>query len=697
MDIFFTGDLSGITSDVLASFPSDIKCVLYSETAQPEIKRRNAIVYNNVDAANDTERLFGTFSFEHVIYNSRTLSGKIQIFDEIEKLEKTLFLAQKNGVKNFTYVLSNDVQKDHIHKQDAGSREVFFQACEEMCQKMTEQKDMHIVILRVPFVYSMQAKTGKIKEFLQDAVEKKEIHLVGEPAAQTDFLCYEDLGILLSRIVDEPVQEGYTAVDLSGGDPMTFERLSTILEVQMPQTKIIYDNQTRAVPIYLKDNWAQKEYEWVPEHSFEKDLPQLIEQAKKRYSEQQKKKEKISVYQNVKDKVRIMIEIVVTFAVAVLLDYWTKGNVQLQFLDFKMIFVVLMGTMNGLASGVVAAVLSCVAYVVLESTSTPWQILFYNVQNWLPFATYFLLGAVTGYTRDRHTDMIRFVRDEYDILSEKYIFLNELYVKLLENKQKFNSQIIGYRDSFGKIYAIVKKLDTLSTDDINMEAIDALEDIMENKSIAIYTVASVDGYGRLNACSGDISTKISKSIKLNEYPALQQSLGNAEMFVNTECLADYPDYMTPIVEKNHIYGMIVVWYAKDGQMDLEYKNKFSIVSDLIKTAVIKALNSENVEKNYISGTQVLTHPSYAEALEAKNRMEKKSYVEYAVIAILMPYKDALAKSESIQKLIRQTDQMGLDEQNRLCIILNQTDRKGIAMVSQRLQEKGIPFEMVKSL
>ena len=169
------------------------------------------------------------------------------------------------------------------------------------------------------------------------------------------------------------------------------------------------------------------------------------------------------------------------------------------------------------------------------------------------------------------------------------------------------------------------------------------------------------------------------------------------MFVNTECLADYPDYMTPIVEKNHIYGMIVVWHAKDGQMDLEYKNKFSIVSDLIKTAVIKALSSENVEKNYISGTQVLTHPSYAEALEAKNRMEKKSYVEYAVIAILMPYKDALAKSESIQKLIRQTDQMGLDEQNRLCIILNQTDRKGIAMVSQRLQEKGIPFEMVKSL
>jgi hypothetical protein len=646
---------------------------------------------------NDSERLFGTFNFEHVIYISRTLSGKIKIFDEIEKLEKTLFLCHKNGVKNFTYILSNDVQKETMHQKDAGSREVFFQACEEMCRKMTEQNDMHIVILRVPFIYSMQAKTGKINEFLRDAVEKKQVNLAGSPSQKTDFLCYEDMGVLLARIVDEPCQEGYTAVNLSGDDPMTYEAIGTFITELLPDTKVIFENRTKAVPVYLKDDWAEKEYEWKPEHRFTDDLPVLLEEEKKRSIERTKKKEKISVYQNVKDKVRIVIEIIVTFAVSVLLDHWTQGNVQLQFLDFKMIFVVLMGTMNGLASGVVAAVLSCAAYIVMESTSTPWQVLFYNVQNWLPFATYFLLGAVTGYTRDRHTDMIRFVRDEYDILSEKYIFLNELYVKLLENKQKFNSQIIGYRDSFGKIYAIVKKLDTLSIDDINLEAIDALEDIMENKSIAIYTVAAIDGYGRLNACSGDISTKINKSIKLSEYPVLTQSLAKGEMFINTECLEKYPDYMMPIKEEDHIYGMIILWRAREMQMDLEYKNKFSIVSDLIKTALIKSLRSENVEKNYISGTQVLTAEAFQETLEVKNRMEKKSYVEYAVIEIRLPYAEALAKSEAIQHLIRQTDQMGIDAQHHLCIILNQTDRKGIEMVSKRLKENAVPFEMVKAV
>ena len=69
-------------------------------------------------------------------------------------------------------------------------------------------------------------------------------------------------------------------------------------------------------------------------------------------------------------------------------------------------------------------------------------IIFYNVENWLPFACYFLIGAISGYTRDKYDDDIIYAKEEHDILEKKYNFFID--DNLAKNKILQLHRIITY-------------------------------------------------------------------------------------------------------------------------------------------------------------------------------------------------------------------------------------------------------------
>ena len=152
-----------------------------------------------------------------------------------------------------------------------------------------------------------------------------------------------------------------------------------------------------------------------------------------------------------------------------------------------------------------------------NAAHTPWQLVLYNIQNWLPFACYFLLGAICGYTRDKHDDAIVYAKEEYEILEDKYVFLNDLYLNVLKSKEAFNSQIIGYKDSFGKIYSVVKKLDSKLPEEVFYEAVNVLEEILKNYFVAIYSVDKSKIFARQNVCSRNCLEILPKSINLIDY------------------------------------------------------------------------------------------------------------------------------------------------------------------------------------
>lgn len=101
---------------------------------------------------------------------------------------------------------------------------------------------------------------------------------------------------------------------------------------------------------------------------------------------------------------------------------------------------------------------------------TNWVVTAYDIDTWLPFIFFFLIGAVTGYIKDRLRNENRFLTEEKALLEEKYVLLNEFYASALQNKDKYKRQILSYRDSFGRLFDITKSLDSTVVDEIFREA-----------------------------------------------------------------------------------------------------------------------------------------------------------------------------------------------------------------------------------
>ena len=60
-----------------------------------------------------------------------------------------------------------------------------------------------------------------------------------------------------------------------------------------------------------------------------------------------------------------------------------------------------------------------------------------HLDTWLPYIFFFLIGAVTGYVKDRLRSENRFLSEEKQILEDKYILLNEDVYKRQILKRRF--------------------------------------------------------------------------------------------------------------------------------------------------------------------------------------------------------------------------------------------------------------------
>lgn len=157
--------------------------------------------------------------------------------------------------------------------------------------------------------------------------------------------------------------------------------------------------------------------------------------------------------------------------------------------DFRLAFIVLIADVYGLNAGVAAAFLASLSLAAgywAEGASP--LLLFYEPSNWLAFLVYFVVGAVCGYVQLRSAEDLRFAEEERKLLEERLRFVRQLYQDTLEDKRSFRRQILGRRDSFGKVYAVTKALDAAPAQELPRKIVEVLEDVLENHSAAVYRV-----------------------------------------------------------------------------------------------------------------------------------------------------------------------------------------------------------------
>lgn len=463
--------------DFFECFESDIDIVIFNQGETIPWEGENITVYPGRGGFENLKSVFRSYNFASVFYFSNDLNGEKNLKEEEGKLSAILSLCRDSFVRQFFYICGNDDKEGQT--VESANRCFRKAACDSMCRELGRKSNVNVCQIKIPYLYSI-SRQSVLKNWIYELSKGNEVTLPGDSGEITDFISDADLGRLINRMIDFGQNEDYRSFYVYGSSWISWEDVyKSLSKLDGVDPANIHFNKAKEVcPVYRADENLAKEYSWSPTRIFSDDLHKIQEKLKEEL--EKKKNEKGSLLSRLKigDRTRVAVEIITVMAAGEALNKLVADNVLLNFLDFRLLAVVIMGTVNGLYAGIITAVIACILYLYDSLQFSSLNLIFFYIQNWIPFSTYILLGSVCGYTTNKRRDSIKNHESVYSILEGKYKFLSSLYGEVLKGKDEFNSQIIGYKDSYGRIYRSVERLNSLLPDKILLEAVNCLEDLL---------------------------------------------------------------------------------------------------------------------------------------------------------------------------------------------------------------------------
>lgn len=693
--------LSSISAGFCDKLCSRHKIVLASDDIEKNNIGKKAISFVIQQDDEKLEKIFHSYNFGTVLFFSPASAGIRKNTGELTKLETILRSCADHDVKNVIYISSTSIYAREPSADEKTKTEPYdsigveLEACERLCDFYRKNEGLSVLVLHVPYLYGYGESTSAVANMVKQAVDQSAIRFEGSKDQVCEYLSQDDFSSLILRIIDDWPSEDI--INVPGGCAYSFSGLGVEFIKLMPTLKISYSNGSNTVPAPVNTDLVRREYDWLPVINIADELPRLIREYSNRFSPDKSSfKNRVKKF-FIKNRIIIILaEIVFGFLISELLNQVSGTMVQFQYIDFRLLYVVLLATMHGLVPGLIAAGLACVSLVISYSQlNIDWQMLLYNAENWIPFACYLIVASIAGYTKERYTNDLKFLKDENKALEERFSFLNELYREALKNKGEYKAQILSYSGSFGRIYEVARRLDSLLPQVIFKEALDSLEDLLINQTICIYTVSADSKYARLAVCSQKLNMKVNKSLNLENYTEMIEALHDGEVWCNKEQYPDFPDYCAGIFRKDKPVVLIMIQKVKFEQMAMYYQNLIRILCGLIQVALIRAYeyNERWESERYLPGTRIIDKENFKILLEAERAMAEKEIAEFTLFHILCAKEDRVNVSEIIMNTLRSTDYVGLGEDDEMYVILSQAGRMNIDIIAHRLREAGVEFEV----
>ena len=359
-----------------------------------------------------------------------------------------------------------------------------------------------------------------------------------------------------------------------------------------------------------------------------------------------------------------------------------------------MAYIVIMATVHGLGFGLWAAALSSVSWLAAKvATGTNMMTIFYEPTNWLAFVFFFLVGALCGYIKLRKDDTIRFVGEQNKLLEDKLVFTREIYEDTYREKRDLKKQIIGSKDSFGKIFDITRKLDTVEPRQLYLRIMETFEEVLDNKTITVYSVNKQSTFGRLEVASRDIINTVSRSISTQTYAPVIQKITDGEIWRNTELKAEYPMYAAGVYRGEELVLLIFLWRADVEQRSLYYVNLFKILRDLVQMSLLRAFdyNQAIYEKQYIDHTHIMNEEAFAQVLSSYAALAQKKVSTYVLLQIDPEGRSYEEMDVLLRGKVRANDIVGAAADGKVKILFSQATQKDLQFILPRFE--GIKVEV----
>lgn len=709
MNVLITGNLTSLAYSLIKEFPKERnRVIVASDNAEKlGIKLSNVATHS----VNPSDSIFRdsmrSYGFDVIIYIS---TREEQLFEEndfntghqLDGLRNTLELVKKEKLKHFFYISSTEVYGDMTEFSEetipipSSINGYTLSTGEEYCRIYRDTYDMKITILRVSNIYGPDERSGLLYRIIKDCKNNNRVLFPAPGDTRVGFLHTSDISDFIKRAVDEEYSPESFIINLSPSNPIKFSELADLLKKYFPLMTYKFQEKKEVFTQPATVVTAKKLYYWLDAYRLPDEIEKVIDlsdegPASSKYDFATKLKNILDIPAIFKWAELVLGALLVQF-----LSQMTGTLFQFKYVDFRLLFVVIMGSIYGLRFGLFAFVMVSLSLLYTwQQMGFDWALLIYNVGNWFPFALYFAAGTITGYTRDKNDTQILNEQKRSSLIYEKYSFLYGVFNDIRALKDEFREQLIGYRDSFGKIFAITRELDQLQEQAVYLSALSILEDLMQNNNIAIYSLDANRAFARLEVNSTALNDKLAKSLRLSDFPEATISIERNEIFQNTALLPNSPAYVAPIFNSSFPFNVpvaiIVIWSVKFEQYSTYYYNLFKVICGLVQASLVRAalFLEANYEKMYIPFTRILNHDAFMDALKIHTEMKKNKIADYQLVMVDKAKINMQEMYPKISEEIRAADLIGLCNDGSYYILLSHANESNAEDVIERLRKLGI--------
>ncbi len=686
MRTLLVGNTGYITNKfVEEAFPESLVMVM-GDTSIRKNRKTNLFVRPFVKNEKELKDIFSIYDFEQIIYFSNYLSFHGETYGEAEMLRKILQLCREKRNMRIVYLTG----PERLYDVPTG-KTLLVSEMENLSREYAKLYKTTVKIIRSPYLYSEQYEKDFLNTVFREISAEQKITFQEDESQRMFFLSMQDLAELMYKIFDN-WDEDEEILNIADGFDHCFKDLGDKLTELCPHLKVSYARYSIMENMLKDDKIIRYKYGWFPKISILEELPELYEHYQERNNIKAGRLDSLKhIISKHKAAVRVA-EFAAFFILFELLNGIAGNQAQFKMIDLRLIFVVLFGSTYGINYGIAAAAAESLSLIrAFEAEGSSWYVLFYEPSNWIPFIFYFAVGAICGYIRMKNKDNVQFIKEENNLLQEKFLFTREMYQETIEDKNLYKKQILGSKDSFGKIFDITRKLDVIQPQELYIETIRVLEDVLENKTFGLYTLNRENGYGRLETASAQVQGNYPNSIKLSEYSAAMEELENGNVWANREFLENYPMYMAGIRKNGELVMLICIQQASREQMSLYFLNLFKILSGLVETSLLRALEYQKaVEyRQYVKGTHILKTEYFEERLKVQHDMREQKLASYVLLKVEYSEMSLQKADEILRSKVRENDVWGISESKELYLMLVQTDKEALPNILARLKQAGL--------
>jgi hypothetical protein len=700
METLLVGNTGYFTKDTLeTAFAND--AVVICDELKDAHRDGNVTYFKQPVMSDKFKRLFDTYGFQRVIFVSKTLCKNTNETGEMDELRRVFSLSQKHSVKQFLYIVSDEALVD-VENSDA----IIFSSTASICKYYAERYHIDVKIVYSPYLMGISNKNDYWCRILKQVENREWVEIKALEDEKAYFLKMPDLAQFMARlfddwIIDEDGKASFEEIYLKSGGRTTYGQIREVILKFYPKAHIALTKSGIKGKIEHGEDKARTTYGWYAREDACWDFEGYIRDFQKEYHQ------KPSIGQRIRERLKLkrtpfmLIELFGGAALVELYNYLSNGSVQFKIIDVRMLFVILMSLIYGTRIGALTAfieIASLVAAYHFEGTNA--LLLFYDPGNWVAFILLMVAAAICGYIKQKNEEDISFVNEANETLKNENSFITQLYQEAMDYKNQYKSDLIGSRDGFGRIFDVVKKLSTTVPEEIFAESIPVMEDVLNNKSIAIYTINdSKARFARLNVCSEQLSHILKKSIDLDEYRSVIDTLQENDIWFNNDVREGYPTYVAGIKNDGLVTVLIMIYQVEYLQISTYYANLIRILSGLMENFIIKAWEYQQAvaAKTYVEGTNITKTQYFLQQFTIQKDMMDNKLTSFRLIRIKPEGRSLSEMDEMFQSKIRNNDIVGLGKDGNVYLLAAQVDESSEGIVLKRFRDMGLTCDIVENV